>query len=428
MSTLLSDLRQRGCIHDVSHFEDLEQLLEKEHICFYCGFDPTGPSLHVGNLLPLVLMRRLQAAGHKPIALIGSATGMIGDPSGKSEERVLLSEEVIKENIRGIERQFAKIFSSKGDNAYLLIDNSEWLSPLSYVHFLRDVGKHFSVNAMIAKDSVKSRLENREQGISYTEFSYMLLQAYDYYWLNKQYNCRLQVGGSDQWGNITAGMDLIRRRAGEDHPPCYGMTFPLLTTATGTKFGKTEEGAVWLDAHMTSPYRFYQYWLNTADADVISCLSLFTELSAKEIAELKSELEANPEQRTAQRTLATLMTTLIHGPEETSSAETASKILFGGKISHVSSAVLLEIFSDVPSTDISLDALSQGVPLPDVLVQAELAASKGAARRLIEGGGIYLNNEKVSDPRTSVSLSHFIDDSVLVLRSGKKNYHLMRAS
>lgn len=428
MATLLSNLRRRGCIHDISHIEPLEQLLQRECISFYCGFDPTASSLHAGNLLPLVLMRRLQQAGHKPIALIGSATGMIGDPSGKSEERVLLSEEELTENAKGIEEQIRRVLSSEGESGYLLVQNSEWLKPLGYISFLRDIGKHFSVNSMIAKDSVKSRLENREQGISYTEFSYMLLQAYDYYWLNREYGCRLQVGGSDQWGNITAGMDLIRRLNGEDHPSVYGMTFPLLTTSTGAKFGKTEEGAVWLDGKMTSPYRFYQYWLNTADADVLNYLSIFSESSPEELQELEQALEDEPEQRLAQKALAVELTCLLHGEEELSKAVSASEVLFGGKITNIDSATLLDIFSDVPSTTISVIELQQGVSLVEVLVRTNISPSKGAARRLIEGGGFYLNNEKITDTVTTVSLNHFIDESVLVLRSGKKNYHLLRVS
>jgi tyrosyl-tRNA synthetase len=428
MSTLLSYLQGRGCIHDTSSFQELEQLLARERITYYCGFDPTGTSLHVGNLLPLVLMRRLQNAGHKPIALIGSATGMIGDPSGKSEERNLLSEEQIKENALSIEKQIKLFLSAQGDNAFVLVRNDQWLKKLSCIEFLRDVGKHFSVNAMLVKDSVRSRLENREQGISYTEFSYMLFQAYDFYWLYKNHNCRLQVGGSDQWGNITAGLELIRRRTPQDSASAYAMTFPLITTSSGAKFGKTEKGAVWLSPELTSPYQFYQYWLNASDADVIHYLSLFTEVSEEELQALKRALSDHPEQRLPQKKLASEVTSLVHGHEETHRAIRASSILFGEAIIDVSSAVLLDIFADVPSVTLPPKNIEEGKTLQELVVLSGLADSNGAARRLIEGGGVYLNNEKTQDLRMKVSLNNFIDRRVLVLRSGKKNYRLVTLS
>jgi tyrosyl-tRNA synthetase len=428
MSTLLSHLQSRGCIHDTSNFQELEQLLARERITYYCGFDPTGTSLHVGNLLPLVLMRRLQNAGHKPIALIGSATGMIGDPSGKSEERNLLSEEQITENALSIEKQIKLFLSAEGDNAFTLVRNDQWLKKLSCIEFLRDVGKHFSVNSMLVKDSVRSRLENREQGISYTEFSYMLFQAYDFYWLYKNHNCRLQVGGSDQWGNITAGLELIRRRTPQDYISAYAMTFPLITTASGAKFGKTEKGAVWLSPELTSPYQFYQYWLNASDADVIHYLSLFTEVADEELQALKKTLTEHPEQRTAQKKLASEVTSLVHGHEETNRAIKASSILFGEAIFDVSSQVLLDIFADVPSVALPSREIEEGKTLQELIVLSGLADSNGAARRLIEGGGVYVNNEKTQDLRMKISLNNFIDRRVLVLRSGKKNYRLVTLS
>jgi tyrosyl-tRNA synthetase len=426
MPTLLSQLKRRGCIHDSSSFQELEELLERQCISFYCGFDPTGTSLHVGHLLPLVLMRRMQKAGHKPIAVVGSATGMIGDPSGKCEERALLSEEQIEANSKKIEKQIQLFLSAEGDNAYLLVNNADWLRPLGYIEFLRDIGKHFSVNAMLAKDSVRLRLESRDQGISYTEFSYQLLQAYDFYWLYRNCNCRLQVGGSDQWGNITAGLELIRRLMPAPYEPAYALTFPLITASSGAKFGKTEKGAVWLDPARTSPYLFYQYWMNVADADVIHYLSLFTDTDEEMLADLAQTVREKPEQRTAQKKLAWDLTTLVHGETEALQAVQASKVLFGERIANVSSTLLMEIFSDVPSVSLSIAELDRGKTLQDLMVLAGLADSNSAARRLIESGGVYVNNEKAASPRLQLTLDQFIDGSLLVLRSGKKNYRLIR--
>ncbi len=422
--TLLSELKNRGCIHDVSHFEELEKLLESQKISFYCGFDPTADSLHVGHMLPLVLMRRMQKAGHKPIALLGSATGMIGDPSGKSAERNLLDEETIQANLRGIEAQLKLFLDATGPNAFKLVKNHDWLGKLNLIEFLRDTGKSISVNAMLAKDSVKNRIENREQGISYTEFSYMLLQPYDFYYLNKTQGCALQVGGSDQWGNITAGTELIRKK-GEAKTECFGLTFPLLTTSSGAKFGKTAEGAVWLDAKRTSPYKFYQYWLNCTDDDTPKLLRLFTELSETEITALEQQIKAEPQKRAAQTALAKILTELIHGADETAKAITASNVLFGGSLLDVSSEALLEIFADVPSAKVAKDRFDGTTALVDLLVEAGVAQSKGAARRAIEGGGVYINNEKISDPAAVANSSHLLNNKLAVIRSGKKNYFLV---
>ncbi|MCL4153263.1 UNVERIFIED_CONTAM: hypothetical protein GTU68_038579 [Idotea baltica] len=415
MKPVFNDLQSRGCIHDISHPEEIEKILSSEKLSFYCGFDPTADSLHVGSMLPLILMRRLQNAGHTPIALLGTATGMIGDPSGKSAERVLLTQEVIDKNAKGIEKQIKLFLSDKGPNAFTMVRNDSWLGPLSLVDFLRDVGKHFSVNAMMAKESVKNRLENREQGISYTEFSYMLLQAYDFYWLNKNMNCRLQVGGSDQWGNITAGLELLRRMNDSEAEPSFGFTFPLLTTSSGAKFGKTEAGAVWLDPKRTSPYRFYQYWKNTEDADVISYLQLFTEVSSDELEKLKTSVTEAPHKREAQTVLAELLTTLVHGEKETQRAVRATDVLFGGSIKEI-----------VPSTEIEKASVESGIPIIDLLIQSGVSQSKGAARRSIEGGGIYLNNEKVMDSSAKITMANAIENSVIILRSGKKSYHLVQ--
>ena len=425
MSQILQQLKDRGSLHDVSHFDELSKLLAAGPVTFYCGFDPTADSLHAGSMLPLVMMARLQRAGHKPIALLGSATGMIGDPSGKSEERKLITEEEVRHNLEGIEKQVKLFLSAKGDNAFSIVRNDEWLKPVSFIDFLRDTGKHFSVNMMLAKESVKNRLENREQGISYTEFSYMLLQAYDFYWLYKNRGCRLQVGGSDQWGNITAGTELIRRRSAADAPQAYGATFPLLTTSTGAKFGKTEKGAIWLDSKRTSPYRFFQYWVNTTDEDVIRNLRLFTDLTEQEISDLEVQTREKPQDRAAQNRLGQILTDLIHGEGERKRAEQASKVLFGESLKDIDSGLLREIFSDVPSTEVQKSDIAAGVSVVDLLVKCSVADSKGAAKRLVEGGGVYLNNERVTDSALKVEQSRLIDGSILVLRSGRKNYHLV---
>ncbi len=428
MSSELQKLRARGLIHDVSHFEELDRLLQSESVTFYCGFDPTADSLHVGSMLPLLIMRRLQRAGHRPLVILGSGTGMIGDPSGKTEERKLLSDEIIEQNLHGMEPQLKLFLSSEGKNAFQILRNDTWLRPLSCIEFLRDVGKHFSVNMMLGKESVKGRIENREHGISYTEFSYMLLQAYDFYWLYKHKGCRLQVGGSDQWGNITAGVELIRRKEQSGTSHAFGCTFPLLTTSTGKKFGKTEQGNVWLDPKKTSPYRFYQYWVNTADGDVISYLKYFTEIDGEELTSLEQGVAQNPEARLAQQTLARTLTEIVHGANETTRAISASKVLFGEKIENIDEATLLDIFADVPSTTIPRDELTTGLLIGDLLKRTGLASSKGEAKRLIEGGGIYINNVRVTDSALQVSSSHLVTNTTLVLRSGKKSYHLVLTS
>ncbi len=424
---IIEKLQKRGCVHDASHLEELRQLLKKEPLTFYCGFDPTSDSLQAGNMVPLLIMRRLQEAGHKPIVVLGSATGMIGDPSGKSEERKLLDEQTLAKNISGMEKQLKMFLSDKGSNSYQLVKNSDWLNTISMIEFLRDVGKHITVNYMIAKDSVKSRLENREQGISYTEFSYMLLQGYDFYWLNKNMNCRMQVGGSDQWGNITAGLDLIRKK-NPDTASCFGLTFPLLTTSTGAKFGKTEKGTIWLSPEKTSVYNFYQYWYNTTDEDIIKYILIFTPCDGSELEDLKKSLKEEPEKRRAQQYIATHLTTLVHGETETKKALQASRVLFGEKIENIDAKTLLEIFAEVPSTSLNTAEIGSGLSLTDLLVRCSVSKSKGEARRLIEGGGIYLNNEKNINPNEQITLGNFIGNSVLVIRSGKKNYHLLQLS
>ena len=416
---LYEELKWRGALYDAT--EGVEEVVAKEKLTGYIGFDPTAKSLHVGSLLQIMNLARMQKFGHTPIALVGGGTGLIGDPSGKTKERQLLSKEDVEENVEGIRRQLALFldFEAKSNPAKLL-NNYDWLGKITFVDFLRDVGKYFTVNAMLAKESVKRRIES-EDGISFTEFSYMLLQSYDYLVLYDQYQCRLQMGGSDQWGNIVAGVDLIRRVRGGK---AYGIVSPLVTTATGVKFGKTEAGAVWLDSSLTSPYRFYQFWLNTDDADVIQYLKYFTWLTREEIENLQHSLEAHPEQREAQRTLAREVTLMVHGQSGLSSAEKASQVLFGGEMSGISAEEVADIFQDVPSSDLPKTEL-EGMPIVELMATAEIAKSKGEARRLLQGGGVYLNNQKV-DPNYQVSLQDSIDGKFLVIRKGRKNYHLIR--
>ena len=422
--TLLKTLTSRGCIQDCSDRDGLIKLIDAKKIVFYCGFDPTADSLHCGSMLPLILMRKLQQQGHTPLVILGTATGMIGDPSGKSEERVLLDADTVHKNASSIGKQIEKFLDFTGSNAAKLLLNHEWIEQVSLLQFLRDVGKHFSVNTMIAKDSVKARLNNREQGISYTEFTYMLLQAYDFYWLNKSHNCQLQVGGSDQWGNITGGLELIRRK--QSTLSAFGLTFPLLTTASGTKFGKTEAGAIWLEGSKTSPYHFYQYWLNSADGDIEKFLNLFSFKSNQEIKDLISTHKSSPEQRSAQKELATELTKLLHGEKETSAAIDASSILFSKDLKSASSDTLLKTFHDVPSIELSPEQVSNGFGLVELLVQVNACKSNGEARRLIEAGGIYINDERNNDSKSKITANDFIDNQVLLIRSGKKNYYLAK--
>ena len=425
MGDILNYLKDRGLVHDVSHFDDLAKTLNSQSVTFYCGFDPTADSLHVGSMLPLLVMRRFQNAGHKPLVILGSGTGMIGDPSGKSAERKLLTDEEIDHNVQGLQKQVSLFLDATGNNGFSIHKNDTWLRAMTCIDFLRDVGKHFSVNAMMVKDSVKSRLTDREQGISYTEFSYMLLQAYDFYYLYKHHGCLLQVGGSDQWGNITAGIDFIRRKEQSGTSPVFGLTFPLLTTSSGNKFGKTEQGNVWLDPQRTSPYRFYQFWLSTKDADVIRYLKLFTDEPDESIIALEGELKSSPEKRGAQRRLAETLTEIVHGTEGVRSAVQASEVLFGGSITNVPLAMLKDIFADVPSTNLSRQEIGSGIALSDLLVRCEGAKSKGEAKRLIDGGGVYINNERATDAAAVITAAAFIENSLLILRLGKKRYHLV---
>ncbi|HWQ11213.1 MAG TPA: tyrosine--tRNA ligase [Roseiflexaceae bacterium] len=422
MANIIQELRWRGLLYDCS--EGVEELLARERVTLYNGFDPTADSLHVGNLVPLMGLARFQRFGHTPIALAGGGTGLVGDPSGKSQERQLLSKAQVEANVEAIKAQMANFldFGAK-ENPARMVNNADWLASFPLMDFLRDVGKHLTVNYMLAKDSVKARLAN-ESGISFTEFSYMLLQAYDFAYLFEHYGCRLQTGGSDQWGNITAGVELIRRIRGQR---AYGLVYPLITKADGTKFGKSEAGNVWLDPRRTSPYRFYQFWYNSDDADVVRYLKLFTWLTEPEIAELERALVDHPERREAQRRLARELTRTVHGETALARAEAASRALFGGDLAGLSAADVQDIFEEVPSTTLPRHELAgEGLPLVDLLVRAGLATSRGDARRTIEGGGVYVNNVQVGDPARRVTLGDSIEGQFIVLRKGRRNYHLVK--
>lgn len=420
MKDFIKELKWRGVLYD--HTEGLEELTGR--VVGYIGFDPTARSLHVGSLLPLITLSRFQRFGNIPIAVIGGGTGLIGDPSGKTKERPLLSKEEIEENIEGIKAQIEKFLDFKAkENPAKIVNNYDWLGEIKLVDFLREVGKHITVNYMLQKESVRNRLQ-REEGISFTEFSYMLLQAYDFLMLYDRENCVLQMGGSDQWGNITAGIDLIRKMRGGR---AYGLVFPLITTSSGVKFGKTEEGTVWLDPNLTSPFKFYQFWINTEDADVIRYLKYFTFLGEREIGELEESLKREPEKREPHRVLAREVTRMVHGEDAMRRAERASKVLFGEEIKDLNLREILEIFSDVPSREIPKERFEgEGYPIVDLLVDVGLFPSKGEARRAISGGGVYVNNIRISDAQDKISLSRAIEGKVLILRKGKKNYLLVK--
>ncbi len=425
MEHIIEELRWRGLIHQTTDEEGLTRLLSEKMCTVYIGFDPTSDSLHVGNLVALMVLRRFQRAGHRPIAVVGGATGMIGDPSGKSEERNLLSPETIADNIAGIEPQLRRFLDFRcGGNSALLLNNYDWMGKFGYLEFLRDVGKHFPVNVMLAKESVRNRLERADGGMSYTEFSYMLLQAYDFVYLHDHYDCQIQAGGSDQWGNITAGIDLARRLRGVQ---LYGITCPLLTRADGSKMGKTESGAVWLSPHKTSPYQFYQYWINVDDADVGKCLKYLTDLDRAQIEQLLQEHGSNPQQRIAQRRLATELTRLVHGEAGLQIAQQATQIFFGGEIGQLTGEQIEAIFADVPSTQLPRSLLDPpGLPVVDALLAVGLVKSKSEARRLISQGGAYVNNRMVASQDATLGQEDLLAGAAVVLRAGKKNYALLR--
>ena len=420
-NTFLQELRWRGFI-EATTSNDLDTHLSEAQRTIYAGFDPTADSLHLGSLVPVMALAHAQRNGHRPLAMVGGGTGLIGDPSGKTSERTLLTKEEAERNTVAIRSQLGKFFDLSSDDKGLLLNNAEWLPPLNLIDFLREIGKHFSVNEMIKRDSVRTRLEERDQGISFTEFSYMLLQAYDFLYLFQHYGCTVQVGGSDQWGNIISGMDLIRRILGHRG---YGITLPLLTTSTGNKFGKTEEGAVWLDARRTSPYQMYQYWIQTADADVVRYLKLFTFLPQDRISELEQGIQTQPEKREAQRILAAECTAIIHGTDAVRAVEAASRILFSSSNEVATPETLSMLAREAPTTGITRQELDSKMGLVDLLVRTRLAESKGAARKLIEGGGVYLYNDRQDQVQKVISAEDLKWPDAILLRAGKKNYHLV---
>jgi tyrosyl-tRNA synthetase len=426
MADFVADLRFRGLIHQMTD-PALGDRLDGGAVTVYAGFDPTADSLHVGNLLQLCTLRRFQEAGHRPIALAGGGTGLVGDPGGKSEERSLLTDEQLEANLDGIQRQLARFVEfggGAGASAAVLVNNADWLRPMPLFTFLRDVGKHFTVNQMVAKDSVRSRLARADTGISYTEFSYMLLQAYDFLQLYDDFGCTLQFGGSDQWGNITMGIELIRKvRQAE----AFGLTSPLVLKADGTKFGKTESGTVWLDPARTSPYQLYQFFLRSEDVMVGTYLRYFTFLSHGEILELDAGTTEHPERREAHRVLARQVCTLVHGAEETGRAELAAAALFGGDLSGLDERTLLDVFADAPSTDLPASRLDgTGEPLVDLLAETGLVKSKSQARTTVSQGGAYVNNAREDAVERRVTADDLVAGRYLVLRRGKKDHHLVR--
>ena len=423
--SIIEELDWRGLIADCTDAAELEKKIAAP-ITLYCGFDPTADSLHVGNLVPLLALRRFQLLGHHPIAVAGGATGSIGDPSGRSSERQLLTQEILDHNIASVKVQLAKLldFETK-QNPARLVDNASWTKGVSFLDFLRDVGKHFSVNQMVAKESVRSRMEDRDTGISYTEFSYMLLQAFDFYHLRKEYNCELQIGATDQWGNITAGTDLCRKKLGV---AVFGLTFPLMTKADGTKYGKTATGTVWLDAKKTSPYRFYQFFIQLEDADAIKILKMLSFATKSQVAELEQQHATNPGARAPHKYLARELTELIHGRTAAEDALRASDILFGGELAGVSESTFNEIVGEVPTKQLEKAKLDGvGIPLVELLVHAGLCPSKGQARKDIEGGGVNINNVRETGAARAVTGADLLFGKHVLLRKGKKNYVVVTA-
>ena len=416
---LYGELEWREMIYDGT--EGLRDALQSGSLTGYIGFDPTAPSLHVGSLLTVLGLARLQRFGHTPIAVVGGGTGMIGDPSGKSQERVLLSADQIESNVAGIRGQLSRFLDfDAARNPARIVNNADWLGRIDVLSFLRDAGKHFTVNYMLQKESVNRRLETAE-GISYTEFSYLVLQAYDFVQLFDRYGCTLQMGGSDQWGNITAGIDLIRKvRAQKAH----GLVWPLMQTSSGVKFGKTEAGAVWLDPNRTSPFRFYQFWLNTDDRDVVRYLKFFTFLSRDEIEGIGRTVESAPEQRAAQRALAREVTGLVHGEDQVRRAERAAAVLFSETIADAEVGDVLMVFEDAPSTELSLP--EDGMPLADMLAMVKLTSSKSEATRLVKSGGVYVNNIRATDERRRLTRADAIRGELFILRKGRKDHHIVK--
>ena len=427
----IEELSWRGMIHQMMPGTD--EQLKKEMTTAYLGIDPTADSLHIGHLVGVMMLKHFQRAGHKPIALVGGATGMIGDPSMKSQERKLLDEETLRHNQEAIKNQLAKFldFDSDAPNAAEMVNNYDWMKNFSFLDFIRDVGKHITVNYMMAKDSVKKRLSGEsQQGMSFTEFSYQLCQGYDFLHLYKEKNCRLQLGGSDQWGNITTGTELIRRTAGGE---AYALTCPLITKADGGKFGKTESGNVWLDPRYTSPYKFYQFWLNVSDADAEKYIKIFTELTREEVAALVEEQAQNPGARPLQKRLAKEITTMVHSAADYEAAVEASQILFsnhaGETLRKIDEATLLAVMEGVPQFEVPRSAISEGVNLVDLLTEtAAVFPSKGEMRKMVQGGGVSINKEKISDPYAPVTADMLLNDKYILVQRGKKNYFLLHVA
>ncbi|HCW7209591.1 TPA: tyrosine--tRNA ligase [Staphylococcus aureus] len=415
-NVLIEDLKWRGLIYQQTDEQGIEDLLNKEQVTLYCGADPTADSLHIGHLLPFLTLRRFQEHGHRPIVLIGGGTGMIGDPSGKSEERVLQTEEQVDKNIEGISKQMHNIFEFGTDHGAVLVNNRDWLGQISLISFLRDYGKHVGVNYMLGKDSIQSRLEH---GISYTEFTYTILQAIDFGHLNRELNCKIQVGGSDQWGNITSGIELMRRMYGRTD--AYGLTIPLVTKSDGKKFGKSESGAVWLDAEKTSPYEFYQFWINQSDEDVIKFLKYFTFLGKEEIDRLEQSKNEAPHLREAQKTLAEEVTKFIHGEDALNDAIRISQALFSGDLKSLSAKELKDGFKDVPQVTLSNDTTN----IVEVLIETGISPSKRQAREDVNNGAIYINGERQQDVNYALAPEDKIDGEFTIIRRGKKKYFMV---
>ncbi|OZI12788.1 tyrosine--tRNA ligase [Bacillaceae bacterium SAS-127] len=416
---LMQELEWRGIVYQQTDEEGMKELLNKESVSLYCGVDPTADSMHIGHLLPFLTLRRFQNQGHRPIVLVGGATGMIGDPSGKREERKLQTPEMVEHNVSCIKKQLEKIFDFSGENGAKLVNNNDWVGSMDVVTFLRDFGKNIGVNYMLAKDIVSSRLDS---GISFTEFAYTILQAMDFYHLYEKHNCKMQIGGSDQWGNITTGLEMIRKMSPEGEK-AFGMTIPLVTKADGTKFGKTESGAIWLDPEKTSPYEFYQFWINTADADVVKYLKIFTFLTPETIEALEASMQEEAHLRKAQKALAEEMTRLIHGQEALEQAIKISTALFSGDVKNLTAGEIEQGFKDVPSYE---PANEEELALVELLISARISPSKRQAREDIQNGAVSINGEKVTDTSYILSEADKMEGKFTIIRRGKKKYFLIK--
>ena len=420
-TNVIATLRERGLISQITE-SGLEEAATRERLTVYCGFDPSRPSLQIGNVVPVILLAHFQRAGHRPILLVGGGTGMIGDPSFKSDERQMLTAEQVADNAERVRDQLSGYLSFEGENAAIMVNNMDWLGKMTLIEYLRDVGKHFTINHMMAKESVKSRIESREHGISYTEFSYMILQAADFQHLYDELGCTVQVGGNDQWGNLISGVELIRKTR-EAH--AHALTAPLVTSPSGAKLGKTEKGALYLDPEMTTPYEMYQYWINTDDRDAGLYLKVFTFLSLDEIAELERQQAENPASRATQRRLAWEITRLVHGQAVADGVADASNVLFGAGVARLKPETLPYLAQAVPTTRIAPSALAEGIAPLDALVMSGAQPSRGAARRLIQQGGLYVNDERWSDPERPITREQALFGQALLLRAGKNKYHLL---